>query len=187
LGSISINLAKEKAFNWKGTHGYNVFYFVKTLTDQGYCSSFNLLQASDIFNNDELDPNFVNSLEMSDDHNLNRSAKYWDPERGYLLEATLKTYPLRSMEANVNLGFQLKLSMHKEEMDLQCENGTQGYKILFHYPTHWPQFTRSFIQISHNTRYKMVIKPQITTTAPGLERYSFRKYLIFFKFIFELP
>lgn len=167
-----IRLLYEIDFNWKGYHGFNVYYFVETLTDVGYCQTFNLLSANEIFDKNALSSSFFNDTEINEDDSLDRSSKLWSPDSGYTDDAFYKTYPLRSVESNANLGFQAEIAINRKHLTLPCEEGLFGYKILFHNPHDWPRMSENFIQISHNRKYDLVIKPEITITSEALRTYK---------------
>jgi hypothetical protein len=67
------------------------------------------------------------------------------------------------------------MKMEKKQLKIECENGTQGYKLLLHHSADWPHFTNNFIQLSHNQKYKIIVKPEIIDTASTLESYPPKK------------
>lgn len=171
LLNIFVDSFDELNFKWKGYQGKNVYYFIQTLTDIGYCNTFNLLRSSEIFRNEVLDPEYLKFTEWIFRNNLDRSSYKWDLRNGYSRQAQYKTYPLRSTKSSSSQGFHLQMSASKKDLKIECENGTQGYKLMLHHPGDWPHFTNNFIQISHNKKYKIVIKPDIIQTASTLKSY----------------
>lgn len=161
---------------WKGYDGTNVYYFAETLSDAGYCHTFNLLNVSEIFNEKVLSPNNFADLEIKEHDDLNRTSNAWSPDTGYSMESTLKTYPLRSLESSANLGFHAEITIDSDELTIPCEAGSFGYKILFHNPHEWPEFSKKFIQISHNRKYSLIIKPKVTKTSSALRNYEPLEY-----------
>jgi amiloride-sensitive sodium channel len=148
LGSNSLNPVSKNNFKWKGYKGHNAFYFMKVMTDVGFCPSFNLLESSEIFKYDSLDRNF-SFLKLPYDDSLDGKMENWSPEMGYSDDFSFKTFPLRLKVSDANTGFQLRLSLDEKDLNVICENGTEGYKILIHPPTDWPYMSKNFIQISH--------------------------------------
>jgi amiloride-sensitive sodium channel len=167
-----LNPVSKDNFKWKGHKGNNAFYFTNVMTDIGYCPSFNLLKSSVIFKYNSLDRNYT-SFGFSFDDSLDKTMENWSPETGYTDDSSFKTYPLRSRESDANTGFQLRLSLNGKDLKVACESGTEGYKILIHPPTDWPYMSKNFLQISHNQKYTIVLKPQIITTSPTLESYNY--------------
>jgi amiloride-sensitive sodium channel len=175
LRSIFVDTFDENSFNWKGYRGKNIYYFIETLTDVGYCNTFNLLEASEIFGKNILDPEYLKLAEWNFNNNLDRSSFYWDVINGYSKQSQNKVYPLRSLKSSSSQGFNLQMRMEKKHLRIECENGTQGYKLLLHHPADWPHFTNNFIQLSHNQKYKVIVKPEIIDTASTLESYPSKK------------
>lgn len=161
---------------WKGYSGENVYYVVNTLTDVGYCKTFNLLDSSEIFNTETLSPTFKDGLESLRDFYItqhgvrNRSSKNWSFESGYIKSTNFQYYPLKSMEANANLGLKFDLRNIKDS-NIPCEEGKIGYKLLLHNPFDWPELSKNFIQISPQHSYNIKIKPHITKTSESLESF----------------
>lgn len=166
-----IRLKVYIALKWKGYHGFNVYYIAETLTDVGYCQTFNLLNSTDIFDKNVLSPTYFEDLEIYEDDGLERVAHLWSPDTGYEKVMSYKTFPLRSLDANANLGFNAEISVSPEDLTVPCERETFGYKVFFHNPHEWPEISKNHIQMSHNRKYNMVIKPQITKTANSLKSY----------------
>lgn len=160
--------------NWKGYDGFNVYYITRTLTDVGYCQTFNLLNSTNIFKQNVLSPKYFNDLEFSE-FPLDRSNRLWSLENGYAKDMSFKTYPLRSLDANANSGFQAEITTDSKNLTVPCERGTFGYKVVIHNPHEWPKVSKSHIQLSPNRKYNMVIKPQITKTSKSLKSYQPRE------------
>jgi amiloride-sensitive sodium channel len=159
-------------FKWKGYKGQSAFYFMKVMTDVGYCTSFNLLEFLEIFNYDSLERTFRESGMRYED-SMDGKLENWSPATGYTDEFSFKTFPLRLEVSDANTGFQLRLSLDEKDLKVAFESGTEGYKILIHPPTDWPYMSKKFIQISHNQKYTIVLKPQIITTSPTLKSYNY--------------
>jgi amiloride-sensitive sodium channel len=155
-------------FKWKGRKGHSAFYFNKVMTDVGYCPSFNLLESSEIFKYDSYDEHLRWFTEVAYDGSLSKPILNWSPETGYTDDFSFKTFPLRLRVSGANAGFELRLSS-----DAPCRRITEGSRILIHSPTDWPYMSKNFIQISHNQKYTIVLKPQIITTSPTLKSYNY--------------
>lgn len=158
---------------WKNYYGMSDGYEAKILTNVGYCLTFNLLSASEIFNHQILDKNFFKSLEI--ESGSNRTAKFWDAESGYTTKSPYKSYPLRSVEADPKMGFDANMFTDDNingTAHYNCEAGESGYKILFHNPYDWPQISNNFIRLSDRSKYDIKITPEIVKTPRPLKSYK---------------
>lgn len=156
-------------YHWKDFTGYST---VSPLTNVGYCESFNLLNPSDIFNEDILSPAFFDDIRIASSSRLNFEQKFWSIESGYDNDESHNTFPFRSTNVHAHLGFMAGIFSRRKDLFTSCEYATSGFKVIFHNPYDWPVLSNNYVQLSNKEKYNMIITPSITKTSDSLISYE---------------
>lgn len=171
LREINVPLLKNEYMfhKWKGSIRETYNYFTEIVTDVGICLSFNMLKETEIFDSNVVDPQFLS--EISNNNHFDRSADGWDLEEGYKDDIRFRTFPLRSVNSEAELGLKLGLSFPPEKSDITCNN-LRGFKVSFHFPGEWPQLKHHFIDFALKKKNTIAVKPQLISTSNSLKGYK---------------
>jgi hypothetical protein len=149
----------------------NEFYSIIN-RDEGACYNFNPINASLIFRNDTVDPDFVNHYQRS---SIDANPLHWSQENGYIPNK-LVNYPLRVFDKGKDNGLTVYLKMDKyslENVDVKCRQAPLSFRIILHHPADIPTrlvFTNSIVPINRSMTF--FIKPRITKTSPNLKYFD---------------
>jgi hypothetical protein len=149
---------------------YMYQYYSINCNENGFCFTFNLVNAHRIFRTETVDPAFLRQYELK---SFNTMPQLWSMEDGYT-KNSMKNYPLRSLERGMENGLKTsvitdKLSL-KEISDL-CRKSPQSIKITLHHPAE-VLHENSFIEVPFNKSVSVVVKPKITRTSESLKSYD---------------
>ncbi|KAL9703314.1 hypothetical protein quinque_006832 [Culex quinquefasciatus] len=139
--------------------------FSYSLTEEGVCVTFNGLSANELLRTENI------QTEDSYLTSINRST-FWTQEDGYSQQATVRTYPYRSLGSGISAGISVTLQNHDFLLEYLCSGPNPGYKILLHSPVDYPHISNKFVRISRNREIAIAVKPQIITTSTGLRDYT---------------
>ncbi len=143
--------------------------YSQTLTDEGLCFNFNMLNPYEIVNDNLEMQWYQRSRSGRRDSHLSRS---WTVGFGYDNDARFRVYPLRMLKTGTNTGFQIKFGIQTQENGILCEEGTHEFKVVVHHPADWPLVSRKSFKVPFNTRATLNIKPKITKTDDALKFYK---------------
>lgn len=133
--------------------------FAYILTSEGWCRTFNMLDANEVYTTPgELGNNF------------SRKAEQWSLEDGYPTGAGLNTYPRRTMLTGVKAGLQLDLFVDDDNLDYLC-NEITGFKVTLHHPAEVPNMDTHF-RVPLDEAVVVAIKPSMITTSKEIQSYS---------------
>lgn len=147
---------------WKGNRTACRQLFKETLTDEGICFTFNLLNASEIYREENLAKNYTTLLK----HEM--SSKYWDPDPSadpeYVSEDLI--YPRRVLSASEGLTINLRLNPN--DTDFLCGGPVQSFKILLHTNGEVPQVSKYYYRVPVDHDIVMSVRPSIMQTTDTL-------------------
>ncbi|XP_019525011.3 pickpocket protein 28-like [Aedes albopictus] len=147
--------------------------FSHTMTEEGICVSFNLLSAAELLRTDVIqtaDPY------LSEHH----KAPHWTLEQGYSPEATLSSYPYRTLGPGYSAGLSLLLLSSNHDLDYLCRGPVQAFKVLLHSSAEYPQVSQRFVHVPVDQEVTIAVKPQMVTTTEGLRSYTPERRQCFF-------
>ncbi|XP_062558313.1 pickpocket protein 28-like [Armigeres subalbatus] len=147
--------------------------FSYTMTEEGVCASFNLLSASELLR--------TNSIQTVDKYLSGKhEAPQWSLEHGYSQEATLNSYPYRTLGPGYSAGLSLLLLSSNEDLDYLCRGPVQAFKVLLHTSAEYPQVSRKFVHVPMDQEVTIAVKPQMVTTTESLRSYTPERRQCFF-------
>jgi acid-sensing ion channel, other len=115
------------------------------ITDDGVCSTFNMIPLPEMF---------------SKDVSVNFS---WSSRFGYESES-YKVYPHRAFTGS-DIGFNIVLNQKSSDLDFMCRGPVQGWKVKIHSPDELPRMATGFQRIPLNSETSIVVKPEVTVKA----------------------
>ncbi|XP_028176949.1 pickpocket protein 28-like [Ostrinia furnacalis] len=145
--------------------------FFPTLTKDGYCYTFNMLSADEMFRMENLHKDYYHVGGM------NRSK--WTLERGYPNDETVQTYPLRGPSYG-GVEFEVILLTDIRDLDQVCRGPVQGFKIWLHSPAELPNMGQNFFRLPIQYQSAAAIMPRVMDTSDGLKHYPPHKRQCYF-------
>ncbi|XP_037031858.1 pickpocket protein 28-like isoform X2 [Bradysia coprophila] len=151
---------------FRNTVDYCQKYFEEIMTEEGLCFTFNVLNGSELYNED-LSPDYTRI-----DHNM--SAKFWNLEDGYdtSIEIDPQTYPYRVFGSGARVGLFVLLKLYEQNLEYICRGPVQGFKILLHTPGEVPQVSKHYFRVPLLQEVLVSVKPNMITTSEGLRHYE---------------
>ncbi|KAL3273911.1 hypothetical protein HHI36_015338, partial [Cryptolaemus montrouzieri] len=147
-------------------------FFVPTLTEDGICYTFNMLDRDELFTNAVyLHGNFSKH---------GRSSEGWTLETGYPKNSPKDTFPRRAISSGAGAGLYLLLRLYQQDLDYVCRGPVQGFKILLHHPAAIPLVGTQYFRAPLNQEMVVSIKPDMMTTSEGLQGYDPHKRQCYF-------
>lgn len=147
--------------------------FSPILTEEGLCLTFNMLDLTELMNQDAL----------TDDIKIFNNEKFtainWTLQDGYTTKST-DAYPRRALGAGLYGGLQIVLQTKKSDKDFLCTKELQGFQITFHNPAEFPTVRKNFYLAGHNEIAYYNVNPDMITTSNSLKKYSIRKRQCYF-------
>ncbi|KAF5291401.1 hypothetical protein FQR65_LT01711 [Abscondita terminalis] len=123
--------------------------FTPTLSEEGICFTFNMLDRDELFANVA----FQNREYLH--HGL--KSTNWSLENGYPDEVGKDAYPIRAISAGQGAGLSI--------------GPVQGFKLLLHHPAEVPRVSQQYFRAPLNQEVVVAIKPDMMTTSDGLKGY----------------
>uniref|UniRef100_A0A182FU38 Uncharacterized protein n=1 Tax=Anopheles albimanus TaxID=7167 RepID=A0A182FU38_ANOAL len=184
LRNVSMPLEKALFFcRWRRTPGLCTDHFTETITNEGICFTFNSLSAGEMLRVDKLHSDYEYISEK-------RQAPLWSLENGYSENTDMDTYPERVLGAGARAGLYILLNLYQHDTDFICRGPVQGFKILLHPSSEFPQVSKQYYRVPLHQEVIISVKPQMITTSDGLRDYTpegrqcffnHERYLRFFK------
>lgn len=112
---------------------------------------------------------------MTNSKNDNISS--WTIEKGFDIDDSSDSIPLRVLGSGVSNGLNVQLKIHEEDIDYICRGPVQGFKVLIHTTSDMPQATAEYIRIPPSREVIVAMSPNIITTSEDLRHYSPEKYV----------
>ncbi|XP_059608203.1 pickpocket protein 28-like [Phlebotomus argentipes] len=153
--------------------------FAPILTEEGFCYTFNALNASEIYRPVALHPGYEYPL-------VDEESFRWSLEDGYTSAAPLETHPQRVLGSGVRGGLFVWLQSAVKDFDYMCRGATQGFKLLLHTPGEIPMVSKHYMRIPLNQEITVTVKPSMFTTSDGLMGYNPSRRQCFFNHEREL-
>ncbi|KAJ8923402.1 hypothetical protein NQ315_001960 [Exocentrus adspersus] len=141
--------------------------FTPTLTEDGLCYTFNMLDRSEIFRE--------KVAQYKDYMKHGRYSEGWTLEKGYPPDAPKDTFPRRAMSAGSTAGLFLVITAYKQDLDYVCRGPVQGFKVidvLLHHPSELPRVNRHYFRAPLNQEVVVSIAPDMMTTSPAIVEYE---------------
>ncbi|XP_058461711.1 pickpocket protein 28-like [Malaya genurostris] len=163
-GSVS---AREMLMfcKWRNNPTYCDDFFTETLTEEGFCYTFNSLGADDLLRQEALQQDYPYVT-------ANKSSPQWTLETGYREDAIIDTYPMRVLGAGARGGLNILLMLYQYDLDYLCRGPVQGFKILLHTSSEYPQVSKQYFRVPLHQEVIISVKPQMITTSDGLRHYA---------------
>ncbi|XP_044262774.1 pickpocket protein 28-like [Tribolium madens] len=163
LNTIKPNLIKWNCMYLGEKYDCNQM-FVKILTDEGICYTFNMLDRTDIYRDKVLQyKDYQRSLyKMSE----------WSVEHGYTQNAQFLAYPRRALLAGASNGLTLNILTPKDYLDYACrKNSLQGYKVILHSPMRIPRPSQQYFRVPLDQSVVGAVQPVMISTSDRVQMY----------------
>lgn len=136
---------------------------IPTLTDSGYCYTFNQMSSSDIYNTDKLADDFpkINGFHAS----VEQLTDYTGSGNTKLLNLT---YPYQIGRSSKGLEIRMQMPKNVSEKNLLCSSLFEGFKIQIHSGDEIPQMQERFYHIPFDHDVRISVRPNIMVTSPNL-------------------
>lgn len=155
-------------FNWAGE--FDSTLVAETLTQDGYCQSYNVIDANYVFRNDTVDPKFINEYQKTKDYNF--APVFWSASSGYNLNN--RNYPFRAFDGkSTKFTTSPEIPLKKvKKIDNFCRPKQIYTRILLSHPAEVPDGTNEYLVIPINKSAIISLKPNIIKTADSLKAYD---------------
>lgn len=165
LKEISLSLEDVFFYCTWGNNLTKCESFTPILTEEGFCFTFNSLNASEIYRSSALHTGYeYPSHEMK--------SYYWTLENGYAPEAPLETYPQRALGDGVRAGLYIWMKLAEKNFDYMCRASMQGFKVQLHSPDDVPHVSQQYFRVPLNKEITVTVKPSMLTTSNRLRIYD---------------
>nr|XP_049464936.1 pickpocket protein 28-like [Anopheles coluzzii] len=134
----------------------------ETLTDEGFCYTFNVMPEEDIFRKSSLHTDYTYT------------------ESWFSISEHESLAPLYARGAGLHAGLLLYLKQAKEDVDYMCTGFSQGYKLMIHDPGEYPQVSMRNMRIPFGHEISIALKPQMMITSQSAADFSWEKRQCFF-------
>lgn len=149
--------------------------FSLSVTNRGICYTFNNLDQSEIFRQENLHQDFKYYDQ------IRPHSTEWDLETGYSENATWNSYPERVSISGDRGELSAIFPLTTADVDHLCTLGNLGIRIALHAPGDLPDFDDQYIQLAPGRQLRVVVKPNLITTSNKLNDYSFDRRACYFQ------
>jgi hypothetical protein len=162
-------LLKENGFNYNKNFKWRNQVDLRTtvtFTEDGFCETFNAIDANLIFRNDTVDPKFIEEYQ---ERNGDVNPAFWSMEEGYT--SNTDNYPYRAYDGKNNaLKFRPSIKREKFYRDIGrgCNGISENFKIVVSHPAEVPRITINRMA-PFNKSVVVSVKPQVTITSYSLK------------------
>ncbi|XP_055600000.1 pickpocket protein 28-like [Uranotaenia lowii] len=153
--------------HWKGYQTECLKMFRNSLTERGFCYTFNSLANNDIMKTRE--------LHSTSSFNSETRHSDWSLDSGYRVGVGSNAFPLRVSIGGYHGSLGMSLVVNKSDIDYLCGDSFQGYKVMLHMPNELPQMSHQFFRVPLDTELTVAITPQVMLTGKRAETYSPQK------------
>jgi hypothetical protein len=144
---------------------------LRLLTDDGFCKTFNAIDANFIFRNDTVDSKFIEEYQSEMEKEGNDPV-LWSMEEGY--QQGINNYPYRSFDENAD-SLHVKVELNGKSLKrLQtfCNKNPRSFKLIFNHPAEVPRVSSNRLLIPFNRSVVILLNPKITKTSDSLKSYD---------------
>ncbi|KAK5641663.1 hypothetical protein RI129_010210 [Pyrocoelia pectoralis] len=141
-------------------------FFVPTITSEGICYSFNMLDKEELFTPDITGD--YSDRKLSD----RQPDSEWTLEEGYLENASLIAFPRRTLLSGPSGGLDLTFMTLQSDLDYLCGDALQGYDVILHHPAQMPATKAGYFRVGLNQDVIATVKPNMMRTSDELKRYT---------------
>ncbi|XP_015839368.1 pickpocket protein 28-like isoform X2 [Tribolium castaneum] len=142
------------------------FLFSPTLTNEGLCISFNMVNKYNLF---------TNKTYTFNGHFSHKNVLNWDYDNNYA-KVNKIGYPFRTTKITDSLTVQLNLDLNN--IDKNCDS-SQGYKVYAHHPAEMPS---KYVKINNEKKYRFEIKPEAIISDSSLIDYNPQRRKCFYSY-----
>ncbi|KAF5270640.1 hypothetical protein FQA39_LY01378 [Lamprigera yunnana] len=139
-------------------------YFVPTITAEGICYSFNMLNKDEIYTS-EMTTNYF-------DEDLMTHRTEWSLEKGYKDNADLYAFPRRTLISGSLGALDLTFMTLESDLEYLCGDGLQGYDIILHQPAQVPITKGGYFRVGLNQDVMAAVRPNMMRTSDELKKYT---------------
>lgn len=132
-----------------------------TLTDYGYCYTFNQMSSNDIYNTSSLADDFPKN------GGLNTMVEQMKNFTGGLENVSL-TYPYRVGISGKGVDIRFNMSINDTEKDILCSSIIEGFKIQIHSGDEIPRMRERYYHIPFDHDVRILVRPNLMVTSPSL-------------------
>lgn len=97
---------------------------------------------------------------------------YWSLEGGYKGSIHRKEYPFRVFNVGKRAGFLVYLQLSENDLEYQCSASGLGYTVILSAPGDAFKMLRQSFRVPLFEDSHLMIKPKLTKTSKGLQRYT---------------
>ncbi|XP_021708162.1 pickpocket protein 28 [Aedes aegypti] len=172
IRNISVPLEEIILFcRINGAHCHELFS--ETVTDEGICFTINGFSHYNMFQDGVLH-NEYNYL------NEPKNVTGWTMEGGYSNpKKKLESHPIRVLGSGFGAGLSMDLLTPQEDVEQHCR-AQQGFKVIIHPSSEYPQVTKSFSLVTYSRDVTIAVRPVIMRTSPELHSYDPRRRHCYF-------
>jgi hypothetical protein len=162
-------LLKENGFNYNKNFKWRSREDLRStisLTENGFCETFNAINANLIFRNDTVDPKFIEEYQ---ERNGDINPAFWSMEEGYT--SNTDNYPYRVFDGKSNaLKFRTSISRKKFYRDIGrgCNGISKNFKIVVSHPAEVPRITIDNVAPFEKS-VVVLITPKVTKASENLK------------------
>ncbi|CAH0564376.1 unnamed protein product [Brassicogethes aeneus] len=138
--------------------------FKPIVVDEGLCYAFNLLDRSDMLND--------NVAVYKNLHKMSDQKAAWSLNEGYTSLKGRDIYPKRALYAGALFSLELKFKVEDKNLDFTCGTSIQGYKIQIHQPSMLPRPKNQHFRIPLDQSVIAAVMPNMITTSEAVKNYS---------------
>nr|XP_029720869.1 pickpocket protein 28-like [Aedes albopictus] len=158
--------------SWRTSYENCSTDFRLTLTDVGFCYTFNSIAGDDLLRTDQLHSDFEYIAET-------RSTN-WTLHEGYPPGTDIDTYPRRVLGAGIKAGVAALIKANESDLDYLCGNSFQGFKVLLHMPNEYPQLLNQHFRVPLNQEVAVSVTPRMIITSESIQSYKPNRRQCFF-------
>ncbi|XP_062555533.1 pickpocket protein 28-like [Armigeres subalbatus] len=167
---------------WKGQGVTCLDIFRTTLTEKGFCYTFNTVANNDLLRKSEIDPRYnLNSETRSSD---------WELDKGFQESIGVNSFPRRTATGGYLNSLLATLIANKSDLDYLCGDSFQGFKVMLHMPDEFPLVSHQYFRVPLDQELIVTVTPVVMGTDDRVRHYqpdkrqcyyTHERYLRFFK------
>ncbi|XP_065087701.1 pickpocket protein 28-like [Ochlerotatus camptorhynchus] len=149
---------------WKGQTVPCLSIFKTSLTEKGFCYTFNSIANNDLLRKEELDPRYnLNSETQPSD---------WELDVGFHDKVGIDAFPRRIVSGGYRNSLGATLIANKSDLDYLCGDSFQGFKVMLHMPNEFPQLSHQYFRVPLNQELMVTVTPTVMVTDERAGLYS---------------